>query len=232
MKAIHVNWTKPYFEKHRLRGHGFESIRHYESDTYNLPDYQILYTILSILHWKKHNGPIKLYTDSVGASFYHRFNLLDLYDEVDIDFLNKYSKSKVDPAYFWTSGKIKCLAHQTEPFVFMDNDMIIKENPDVLIIDGPPTYLLGYIMSYENLRKSIKNLKRIVEKMDFKTMILDHHLLRDYRYRDLLHEVYETGKKLGKNVITAAEYNNKKPVVIEGYEKYGPTKWKKWEKYD
>ena len=46
MKAIHVNWTKPYFEKHRLRGHGFESIIHYESDTYNLPDYQILYTIL------------------------------------------------------------------------------------------------------------------------------------------------------------------------------------------
>tara|TARA_R110002012_G_scaffold70085_1_gene180859 strand:- start:154 stop:1125 length:972 start_codon:yes stop_codon:yes gene_type:complete len=127
MKAIHVNWTKPYFEKHRLRGHGFESIKGIESDTYNLPDHQILYTILSILYWKEFNGPIKLYTDSIGASFYHRFNLLDLYDEVDIDFLNKYSKSKVDPAYFWTSGKIKCLAHQTEPFVFMDNDMIIKE---------------------------------------------------------------------------------------------------------
>ena len=127
MKAIHVNWTKPYFEKHRLRGHGFESIKGIESDTYNLPDHQILYTILSILYWKEFNGPIKLYTDSIGASFYHRFNLLDLYDEVDIDFLNKYSKSKVDPAYFWTSGKIKCLANQTEPFVFIDNDMIIKE---------------------------------------------------------------------------------------------------------
>ncbi len=108
--------------------------------------------------------------------------------------------------------------------------MIIEENPDVLIIDGPPTYLLGYIMSYKNLKKSIKNLKNIVEKTDFKTMLIDHHLLRDYRYRDLLHEVYETGKKLRKNVITAAEYNNKKPAVIEGYEKFGPTKWKTWEK--
>ena len=29
-------------------------------------------------------------------------------------------------AYFWTSGKIKCLAHQTEPFVFLDQDMIIR----------------------------------------------------------------------------------------------------------
>tara|TARA_R100001463_G_scaffold133824_2_gene195526 strand:- start:83 stop:955 length:873 start_codon:yes stop_codon:yes gene_type:complete len=92
-----------------------------------MTDHQILYTVLSIVNWQRHNGPIKLYTDSVGAAFYHRFKILDLYDEVDIDFLNSYSKSKVDAAYFWTSGKIKCLANQTEPFVFIDNDMIIKE---------------------------------------------------------------------------------------------------------
>ena len=71
--------------------------------------------MVSAANWKKHNGPIKLYTDSVGASFYQRFGLLDLYDEVDITFKLYMSKSKVDPAYFWTSGKIKCLAHQTEP---------------------------------------------------------------------------------------------------------------------
>lgn len=118
------------------------------------------------------------------------------------------------------------------PYLKEYADMIIEENPDVLVIDGPPTYLLGYIMSYKNLKKSIKNLKNIVEKTDFKTMLLDHHLLRDYRYKDLLHEVYEAGKKLGKNVITAAEYNNKKPAVIEGYEKFGPTKWKEWKKHD
>ena len=29
MKAIHVNWTKPFFEKDRLRGHGFEAIKKY-----------------------------------------------------------------------------------------------------------------------------------------------------------------------------------------------------------
>ena len=77
MKAIHVNWTKPYFEKHRLRGHGFESMKEIKSDTYNVPDHQILFTILSILNWKKHNGPIKLYTDSVGASYYHSYYYFD-----------------------------------------------------------------------------------------------------------------------------------------------------------
>jgi len=127
MKAIHVNWTKPFFEKDRLRGHGFETIKNIKSETYTQPDYQLLYTILSALNWKKYNGPIKLYTDSIGASFYQRFGLLDLYDEIDINFLNNYSKSDIDAAYFWTSGKIKCLAYQTEPFVFLDQDMIIRK---------------------------------------------------------------------------------------------------------
>ena len=133
MKAIHVNWTKPFFEKHRLRGHGFELIKNLKSTIYTQPDYQLLYTMVSARRWRIHNGPIKLYTDSVGASFYQRFGILGLYDEVDIDFLNKYSKSKVDAAYFWTSGKIKCLAHQNEPFVFLDQDMIIRTKiPDFL----------------------------------------------------------------------------------------------------
>ena len=127
MKAIHVNWTKPFFEKHRLRGHGFETLKNLNSKTYDQLDSQLLYTMVSAANWKKHNGPIKLYTDSIGASFYQRFGLLDLYDEVDINFLNGYSKSNVDAAYFWTSGKIKCLAHQTEPFVFLDQDMIIRD---------------------------------------------------------------------------------------------------------
>ena len=101
-------------------------IKNLKSETYDQLDSQLLYTMLSAANWKKYNGNIKLYTDSIGASFYQRFGLLDLYDEIDINFLNGYSKSNIDPAYFWTSGKIKCLAHQTEPFVFLDQDMIIR----------------------------------------------------------------------------------------------------------
>ena len=126
MKALHVNWTKPFFERERLRGHGFEVMKNLKSETYNQPDFQLLYTIVSALNWQKYNGPIKLYTDSIGASFYQRFGLLDLYDEININFLNNYSKSNIDAAYFWTSGKINCLSNQTEPFVFLDQDMIIR----------------------------------------------------------------------------------------------------------
>ena len=127
MKGVHVNWTKPYFERRRLRGHGFEVMKNSTSDTYELTDFQILYTMASIANWKKYNGPIKLHTDTVGANYYQSLGILGMYDEVDVKFLNGYSKGNVDAAYFWTSGKIKCLAHQKEPFVFLDQDMIIKQ---------------------------------------------------------------------------------------------------------
>ena len=98
MKAIHVNWTKPFFERHRLRGHGFESTRSMKSDCYDQTDHQVLYTILSAVHWNLHNGPIKLYTDSIGLEFYQQFGIVDMYSDVDIKFLNAYSKSNIDAA--------------------------------------------------------------------------------------------------------------------------------------
>lgn len=126
MKGIHVNWTKPFFHRHRLRGHGFEITRNLSTKYYDQPDHQIFYTLLSIAYWKAKNGPIKLYTDTIGLAFYQQFKIPELYDEVNISFLNGYSKTNIDPAYFWTSGKIKVLANQSEPFVFLDQDMIIK----------------------------------------------------------------------------------------------------------
>jgi hypothetical protein len=123
MKAIHVNWTKPFFHKDRLRGHGFK-IQRELSNEYDQPDYQILYTILSILRWKELNGPIKLYTDTIGLKFYDTNGISKLYDEINTDVLDSYNE--VDAAYFWTSGKIHCLQYETEPFTFIDQDFIVR----------------------------------------------------------------------------------------------------------
>ena len=131
MKAIHVNWTAPFFNRERLRGHGFKIFKAQESTDYFQPEYSILTTILSALWWKKLNGPIKLYTDSVGADYYEKIGILELYDEIDTDTLNNYQE--VDPAYFWTSGKIRCLAEESEPFVFLDQDFIVRSKLPKLI---------------------------------------------------------------------------------------------------
>jgi hypothetical protein len=124
MKAIHVNWTAPFFHKERLRGHGFSITKDLNSVQYNIPNYQILYTILSVLRWKLHNGPIKLYTDSIGLSYYQQIGISELYDEIDTDFLDNLQN--VDPAFYWTSGKIQALQNEKEPFVFLDQDFIVR----------------------------------------------------------------------------------------------------------
>ncbi len=108
---------------------------------------------------------------------------------------------------------------------------ILENDSTVLILDGPPTYLLGYIMSYRNLLRSNENIIKIVKKSKAKLIILDHHLPRDYRFKGLMNPVYEKVEGLGKRVLTAAEFLGKKPKVLEGYEKNGSTRWKKWQTF-
>ncbi|MEA1924989.1 MAG: hypothetical protein U9M95_03880, partial [Candidatus Altiarchaeota archaeon] len=45
------------------------------------------------------------------------------------------------------------------------------------------------------------------------------------------YEVYNRAEELGKTVLTAAEELGKKPMVLEGYERNGPTRWKNWDNY-
>ena len=110
--------------------------------------------------------------------------------------------------------------------------LIQEYNPDILVIDGPPTYILGYLHAYYNLARSVINLNRIIQSVDAELIILDHHLVRDYRYKDLLYETYRYAEKVGKNVKTAAEHLGKEPMVLLGYRKNGPTKWRSWRRFE
>jgi len=110
---------------------------------------------------------------------------------------------------------------------------IIKDyKPDIIIIDGPPTYILGYLHSYYNLARSTINLIKIMEETDAELIILDHHLLRDYRYRDLLYPSYLYAERNSVNLKTVAELLGFKPAVLEGFERNGPTKWRTWQRFD
>ncbi|MGC8663167.1 MAG: MBL fold metallo-hydrolase [Thermoplasmata archaeon] len=91
-------------------------------------------------------------------------------------------------------------------------DFIIEENPEIVIIDGPPTYFLGYKFSQKDFERSHENLRRISNEIE--TVILDHHLLRNLNYKDKLEDVYSKG-----NVITYAEYNNQEINMLEAHRK-------------
>jgi len=102
---------------------------------------------------------------------------------------------------------------------------ILKENPQVLIVDGPMTYMLGFRYSYKSLETSNHNLIKAIEKTDLHTLTIDHHFLRDINYRARIKPVYEVAKARKVRVLTAAEYARKRIQMLEAqrkqlYEKY------------
>jgi len=103
---------------------------------------------------------------------------------------------------------------------------ILDEKPDVLFVDGPMTYMLGYRYSYRSLEISNNNLVRAIRETNLNTLVLDHHFLRDLNYRLRIKPVYENAEKRGVNVVTAAEFCGRKIEMLEAlrkelYAKYG-----------
>ncbi len=105
-------------------------------------------------------------------------------------------------------------------------DFIIFENPDTVMIDGPMTYMLGYRYSRRSLENSNINLKKMVDETDVKTVILDHHLLRDLNYKERIRPFIDHAESHGVRVVTSAEYSGSENDMLEAhrkelYEKYG-----------
>ena len=91
---------------------------------------------------------------------------------------------------------------------------VISENPSLLIIDGPPTYLFGYMVNRINLERSIANMCRILEEVSSKVIVYDHHLLREPKFRERTKVVWETAAKRGLKLLTAAEILGEEPLIL------------------
>ncbi|WP_338599371.1 MBL fold metallo-hydrolase [Sulfolobus tengchongensis] len=93
-----------------------------------------------------------------------------------------------------------------------------ETKPNTIIIDGPLSYLLGRALKEEELQSSIKNMEEIV-KNGLETAIIDHHVLRDINYANVLKPVYDVAKDLNVKVATAAEYLKVEPLILEAKRK-------------
>ncbi|MEM3581596.1 MAG: MBL fold metallo-hydrolase [Candidatus Bathyarchaeia archaeon] len=107
---------------------------------------------------------------------------------------------------------------------------ILNEKPDVLFVDGPMTYMLGYRFSFKSLEISNSNLIKAIKETSVHTIVLDHHFLRDLNYKMRIKPVYEEAQKRGVKVITAAEFSGRKIEMLEAlrkelYAKYGMEKF-------
>ncbi len=94
-------------------------------------------------------------------------------------------------------------------------DWVIREKPDVLHLDGPMTYMFGYMLNRINLNRAVENATRIVREANASLMLYDHHLPREPKFRERTREVWEAAEQEGKRVLTVAEFLGKKPVVLE-----------------
>jgi hypothetical protein len=129
LKIIFVNWTKPFFYRDQFTGYRKSSDFGSGSDEYSISDHEIVMQTAAITSAKKYGKcPVKLFTDDCGYEYYKKINLLSLFDEIDIDVLNRLNNNpKINPAQFWTSGKIISICKETPPFIFVDLDLIIKD---------------------------------------------------------------------------------------------------------
>ena len=117
MEAFHSFWSEPN------KGRNGGSIR--------IPDYEQLTAILSALEWRRHNGPIRMITDTEGLHFLEAAGLAPFWDRIEttLDTLS----GRADPYLFWAAGKLFALQEMPSPCVMLDTDLIVWGNVDQLL---------------------------------------------------------------------------------------------------
>jgi len=122
---------------------------------------------------------------------------------------------------------VQVLVDEDQRFIFTSDvqgpvtdeatDFIIANQPDILMVDGPATYLLGTHCRKADVECSVANLKKIVDKTPVKNLIIDHHLLRDL---DWFSYVQDLGKiRSGVIVQSAAAFAGEKEDLLEAKRK-------------
>jgi len=103
------------------------------------------------------------------------------------------------------------------PIVKETLDLILRERPQLLILGGPPIYLADFRISNRDLDRSVMNMKCIVRSVP--VTILDHHILREKKWRSNVRLVLEEAAKSGHYVLTAAEFEGRENMLLESRRK-------------
>jgi predicted metallo-beta-lactamase superfamily hydrolase len=90
---------------------------------------------------------------------------------------------------------------------------IVSFDPKTIIMSGPATY--HYFWKDEATRRSNEYLKRIMEKTQVETIVIDHHLTRDINYLDKIKDLILFGEQYKTSIKTAAEFMNKENLLLE-----------------
>ena len=102
----------------------------------------------------------------------------------------------------------------SNPLETATTDLIVDAKARTVAIDGYPTYMLGQFATDHDLVRSIVNVCRILAAPAVKTVVLDHHMARDYRYPAFFKLVFDKAAKSKVKFGTAAEMLGRRPVTL------------------
>lgn len=118
------------------------------------------------------------------------------------------------------------IEHEDERFLFASDvqgpihsptlPVILIQKPQLVIIGGPPAYLAG-LVKQEHMQTGMQNLEDLVK--DVSTTVLEHHLLREEKWRELSQPIFDSASKKGHLVVTAAEFLKKNNNLLESRRK-------------
>lgn len=109
---FHTFWTRPQFVESGPRGSGLIELAAFEALTW----------LTSALEARRH-GRLRLYTDQRGLAFIRNIGLEWVYTDGISTELEAIPEA-LDPAVFWSAGKLFAWASMTEPAVSLDPDAI------------------------------------------------------------------------------------------------------------
>jgi predicted metallo-beta-lactamase superfamily hydrolase len=95
-------------------------------------------------------------------------------------------------------------------------NIILRYNPGVVIVGGPPTYLTG-LVKQEHIQTAIENLEKLVQNVPM--VIMEHHLLREENWKTLAKPIFDKASEAGHSVLTAAGSLKKEDSLLEANRK-------------
>jgi len=111
----------------------------------------------------------------------------------------------------------ECFIHTSDvegPCLKEHTEFILKGNPSTLFVDGPLSYIM-YRYGTKAMQNSIVNLQEIIKKTDVKKIVIDHHFLRDLKWKERVAAVFEAAEKKDVFFGTAADFLGKKDELLE-----------------
>jgi len=92
-------------------------------------------------------------------------------------------------------------------------ETILAERPQLVIMGGPPMYLAGFKVRDEHMQQGMKNLENVVKNVP--TTVLEHHILREERWKEFSQPIFDAASKTGHSVVTAAEFLGEENNILE-----------------